>query len=411
MFLALAHHRQGFFSVQQSVILLSMRTSDEASFQDFAQKSKDYVSKRIMEIFLENKELFDTLPESGKWLSDEMQDFACSGKMLRGTLAFIGYRLFHEEGTSIADFIDDKARSVAASLELFQAGLLVHDDIMDHDQRRRGKPTFHLRIKNMLEERLSNCNIASAFAIAEAQGICVGDLFFFLGWQEISRLDFSISSLFARELALVTLAQIRDVGFGYDKSYPDIKEIIEVYRHKTARYTIVLPLIAGAIIAHSSVTHASTASASISQTAQHMEKSIFPLLEAFGESMGIVFQLQDDRLGLFGNEEETGKPIGSDLKEGKKTPYIILLVNRLEDKERERFDSIFASPKQELKDIEWIRNIIIAKGVEADIQKMIDLYLSKAQTAFDGLSALPSIEAKTISLLKGFMQYSSKRSS
>ncbi len=388
-----------------------MQTSDEIFFQDFAQKSKDHISKRIVGIFLENKELFDTLPELGKWLSDEMQDFACSGKMLRGTLAFVGSRLFHEEGISITDFIDDKVRSVSASLELFQAGLLVHDDIMDHDQMRRGKPTFHLRIKNLLEERRPNCNITSAFAIAEAQGICVGDLFFFLGWQEISKLDFNISSLFARELALVTLAQIRDVGFGYSNSYPDINEVIEVYRHKTARYTIVLPLIAGAIISQSSVSHASIANASTSQGTQRMEKSIFSLLEAFGESMGIVFQLQDDRLGLFGNEEETGKPIGSDLKEGKKTPYIILLVNRLEKKERERFDSIFASPKQELKDIEWIRKIVIAKGVEADIQRIIDSYLLKAQTALNELSALSSIETKTISLLEGFMQYSGKRSS
>ena len=129
------------------------------------------------------------------------------------------------------------------------------------------------------------------------------------------------------------------------------------------------------------------------------------------ENPWYCLQLQDDRLGLFGNEEETGKPVGSDLKEGKKTPYIILLVNRLEKKERERFDSIFASPKQELKDIEWIRKIVIAKGVEADIQRIIDSYLLKAKTALNELSALSSIETKTISLLEGFMQYSGKRSS
>jgi len=64
-----------------------------------------------------------------------------------------------------------------------------------------------------------------------------------------------------------------------------------------------------------------------------------------------------------------------------------------------------------LKDIEWIRNTVMAKGVEADIQKMIDSYLSKAQADLNELSALPSIESKTISLLEGLIQYSGSRSS
>lgn len=388
-----------------------MQTSDEICFHDFAKKCKDHISERMAEIFLKNEKLFVNLPELGQWLSNEMQDFACSGKMLRGMLAVVGSRLLRDERILVADYEGHKAISAAAGLELLHAGLLVHDDIMDHDHKRRGKPTFHLRIKDILEKIHANSAAAHAFSIAEAQGICVGDLFFFLGWQEISGLDLSgldldISSLFARELALVTIAQIRDVELGYDKSIPDIDEVIEVYRHKTARYTIVLPLVAGVLVAQSSL-----ARASASQTAQIMDKSIIPLLEDFGESLGIVFQLQDDRIGLFGNEEETGKPVGSDLKEGKKTPYIILLANRLEKGERERFDSIFASPTQDLKDIEWIRNTVMAKGVEADIQKMIDSYLSKAQADLNELSALPSIESKTISLLEGLIQYSGSRSS
>ncbi len=357
------------------------------SFPEFAKLTKKLISERINAIFQENKEIFTQLPEMGQWLAAEMEDFASSGKMLRGTLAFVGCRLFG--GPNQGE--ETQTLSLAAGLELLQAGLLVHDDIMDHDERRRGKPTCHLRIKSKILEKNPNFGETPALEMAEAQGICVGDLFFFIAWQEITKLEARVPALVAKEHAMVTLAQMRDVAMGYDEQFPTIAEVIEVYRHKTARYTVVLPLVAGAALSR-------TADAELQR-----------LLEAFGEALGIVFQLQDDRLGLFGNEQCIGKALGSDIKEGKKTPYIIALQNRMTSEERARFDSVYKSPHIRDTDIEWLRGLMLTRGVDAYIQEIIESHLSTARAVVEKISELPGARADSIRLLESFIDYSGQR--
>jgi len=362
-----------------------MNSSSCASFPEFATLTKKSISGRIAAIFQENRAMFANLPDMGDWLATEMEDFAGSGKMLRGALAFVGSRLFGGAGK------ETETISLAAGLELLQAGLLVHDDIMDHDERRRGKPTCHLRIKNKILEKNPNFGEAPALGMAEAQGICVGDLFFFVAWQEITKLSAQVSSLIAREHAIVTLAQMRDVAMGYDRQFPTIDEVIDMYRHKTARYTVVLPLLAGA---------------SMSRRA---DADSLSQLETFGEALGIVFQLQDDRLGLFGNEQCIGKALGSDMKEGKKTPYILALQNRMNHEERTHFYSIYKSPDIDADDIEWLRNLILTKGVDASIEAIIQEHLSKARSTLEVISKLRGVQADSIHLLESFIGYSGQR--
>jgi geranylgeranyl diphosphate synthase type I len=366
-----------------------MNPSPYVSFPEFAKLAKESVSERITVIFRENRAMFDNLPKMGGWLASEMEDFASSGKMLRGALACAGARLF--EG------LDEENRrgvaSLAAGLELLQAGLLVHDDIMDHDERRRGKPTCHLRIKNRILESKPEFDEALALGMAEAQGTCVGDLFFFIAWEEITRIPSQVSSLISREHAIVTLAQMRDVAMGYDECFPAIDDVIDMYRHKTARYTVALPLLAGA---------------SMSGRAS---KEALSILETFGEALGIVFQLQDDRLGLFGDEQSIGKPVGSDIKEGKKTPYVLVLMDRINDEERTRFHSIYKSPHIDSGDLAWLRGLMMTHGVDAYIQKMIEGQLSKARAALEALSGLHTPRAEAIHLLESFIDYSNQRKS
>jgi len=360
---------------------------DSTSFPEFAKLTRKSICDRISAIFQENRSLFVQLPEMGAWLAEQMEDFASSGKMLRGTLAFVGCRLFNGPNQGK----DAQIISLAAGLELLQAGLLVHDDIMDHDELRRGKPTCHLRIKSKILEKNPNFEETTALEMAEAQGICVGDLFFFIAWQEINNIEARVSALVAKEHAIVTLAQMRDVAMGYDEQFPTIAEVIEVYRHKTARYTVVLPLVAGAALSRTADTESQR------------------LLEAFGEALGIVFQLQDDRLGLFGNEQYIGKALGSDMKEGKKTPYIIALQNSMDHEERARFDSIYRSPHIDVEDIEWLRNLIVMKGVDAFIEKIIQEHLSKARSILKKISKQQGIQAPYIHLLESFIDYSEQR--
>jgi geranylgeranyl pyrophosphate synthase len=123
----------------------------------------------------------------------------------------------------------------------------------------------------------------------------------------------------SRECASVCLGQMQDVALGNSADIPSEADVLSVYRYKTARYTFSLPLMLGAILAGVP------------------EKEI-TILEKTGESIGLLFQMQDDMLNLFGTVKETGKPVGSDLREGKKTLAYLYLYNKSTDKERKMFN-------------------------------------------------------------------------
>lgn len=314
-----------------------------------------------------------------------LQDYALNGKMLRGVLACLGHDLFSSE--SIGGGLGD-AFALAAALECFQAGLLVHDDIMDKDDLRRGAPTMHRRFERLEAE--AGAPARSAAALGEAIGICAGDIYYFIAWNIIARLDNSQGQLFSRELVNVCLAQIADVRFGSRTAFPTIEQTLEVYAYKTARYTICLPLCAGAILA------------------SHGETQ--PALEALGLSLGVLFQIKDDYLGLFGDEKQLGKPIGSDIREGKKTPFMILLHHALSDAERPRFDAIFGNPSISSADVAYIRGLVREKGIEAQVGALEASYAAQARACLEALRlAAPNMRAESLAILEDFIAYSLSR--
>jgi len=327
-----------------------------------------------------------------------MEDFATTGKMLRGALSMLGAELLRAKSL----VAQEQATLLAAGLELLQAGLLVHDDIMDHDELRRGKPTLHMRIGDHLRVQNLEMDAKDGLRAAEAEGICVGDLFFFLAWKALSALPASVSSLVAHEHALVTLAQMRDVEFGYDAQNPSLESVLEMYTLKTARYTVALPLRAGALLSYSS------------NSASHADTSVFKdlhaALDSYGEAMGLVFQLRDDRLGLFGDELELGKPVGSDIKEGKKTPYILSLLPKLSQEERTSLYSFFGTPSITPEHVAWLRSKVIAHGVDEEMRALSEGFTAQALSSLHILSSIPEVNLDAIETLRDFVAYSSARS-
>ncbi len=368
------------------------------NFSRFLLESKAAISKEIQNIIIYNKEIFNSTPNMGSWLSQEMMDFSTTGKMLRGALALLGAKLFATDSSEIYT----QATQLAAGLELLQAGLLVHDDIMDHDETRRGKPTCHIRLAHRFTEKGAVSSSVDALKAAEAQGICVGDLFFFLAWKTLSALPASVSSRVAHEHALVTLAQMRDVEFGYGAESPSLQDVLEMYRLKTARYTVALPLTAGALLSYSDNVAAREDSVSFNR--------LKAALDQYGEAMGLVFQLQDDRLGLFGDEKELGKPVGSDIKEGKKTPYILSLLPKLSIDEHATFFSFFGTPSINSSNIEWLRSTVIAHGVEEELRTLIEGFTVQALSSLQVLASMPEIAPTTIEMLRNFIEFSNARS-
>lgn len=188
------------------------------------------------------------------------------------------------------------------------------------------------------------------------------------------------------------MAQIADVGFGTQETLPSLDEILEVYVYKTARYTITLPLCAGASFAG--------------------RPDAIPALEAIGDPLGIVFQLQDDYLGLFGDEKELGKPVGSDIREGKKTPFMIRLLPQLTAAEKTSFFDIFGREGIDAGDIGYIRGLVSAHGVDEEIRAMIDVSVEKTNAALEAFSrGVAGFSAEAFELLRTFIDYSLSRKS
>ena len=361
---------------------------DMMALSEYFSSKREKISESISMTLEENKALGAKFAGDSAAIFSIMKEYAKSGKMLRGLLACIGSELFKMDTSQAAARASSDAVKVATALELFQAGLLVHDDIMDKDEMRRGKPTMH-KIFERIEAEKSGDMPGSA-SLGEAIGICAGDIYYFIAWKLITGFGAELGTQFSRELIDVCLAQIVDVRLGTHNRLPSLSEILEVYAYKTARYTICLPLCAGALLAG--------------------RKDALPYLEALGLNLGILFQLQDDHLGLFAEAEELGKPVGSDIREGKKTPYMILLIESLNRDEAARFGQIFGRKTIGKEEVDYVRSLVKAHGIDARMRELVDSYAKKAETSLADLSAnLINLAPETLGLLEEFIAYSLSR--
>jgi geranylgeranyl diphosphate synthase type I len=180
----------------------------------------------------------------------KIRGIVSEGKTIRGSLVLYVHDILKGQRK-------DEALRVAAAYELIQTGALIHDDIMDHDTLRRGIPALHVQYGN------------------EGLAICVGDILFFLAQELLDKTP--VQKISAQIFQEVGIAQMQDISFGLKKKPPTKDEILSLYKYKTARYTFSLPMMAGATLAGA-------------------EKKTIRLFEKLGESMGILFQIQDDRL-------------------------------------------------------------------------------------------------------------------
>lgn len=220
------------------------------------------------------------------------------GKRLRPAFAYWGYRA--AGGTD-----SDEAVAAATSLEFLQACALIHDDVMDGSDTRRGLPATH-RIFESLHRDGQWQGSAEGFGVGAA--ILAGDLC--LSWaDELLFTSGMPHDALIRAKAIYDIMRTELMAGQYldlleqSRASADVDRIRNVIRYKSAKYTIERPLHMGAALAGAS-------------------DDIMTTLTAYGLPLGEAFQLRDDVLGVFGNPDETGKPSGDDLREGKRTALI-----------------------------------------------------------------------------------------
>jgi geranylgeranyl diphosphate synthase type I len=255
----------------------------------------------------------------------------------------------------------DAIVSVASALEIFHAAALVHDDIMDNSDRRRGQPSLHKRFEALHAEQGWS---GSARQYGDATALLVGDLL--LAWSDelfesgTGMLHPDAASAARREFALmrteVTVGQYLDMLEETSwRTRPEAELLPRAHRvivYKSAKYSVEAPLAIGA----------SLAEASLAQLAA---------LRAFGLPLGVAFQLRDDLLGVFGDPAVTGKPAGDDLREGKRTVLVALARQKLPTSAARLFDELLGDDSLDEQQIAMLQTAVRDSGAVEQVERII----------------------------------------
>lgn len=285
------------------------------------------------------------------------------GKRLRPYLVFTGYGK-----------IDDNVLPVAAAQELLHAALLMHDDIIDKDNIRHGTNNLNGLYDNIYSS-VENTDQRMHFAYSAA--ILAGDLLISEAHKLIAQSDFDAvkklqaSSLLSTSIFEVAGGELLDVeaSFTNDDNY----DPLVVYRYKTAGYSFVGPLTTGGLLGgHSD---------------QDIEK-----LRQYAINLGIAYQLHDDYLGVFGNEDETGKSSSCDLYEGKKTYLLGKFLETASPEAIKLYKAVTNGSKNDSTLDELKAAIINSGAVDANTNLERD-FVKKSAESIDDLADLTQKQA------------------
>lgn len=265
----------------------------------------------------------------------------------------------------------------ATAMEFFQAAALLHDDVMDASDTRRGKPSAHRALAAWHDTQDFH---GDSERFGHAGAILAGDLC--LTWTdrlyansglpttEISRgretFDLMRTQLMAGQYLDVLVAAR---GWENLDTAEKVQEALKVLRYKSAKYTIEHPLLIGAACAGAD-----------KQTMQH--------LSTYGIALGEAFQLRDDILGVIGDPEITGKPAGDDLREGKLTVLIALLHERSPQSFHTFMAKTFGQENLSNEDVARYQQQLQTTGAIAAVESMIKERAEQAQSALTKASRL-----------------------
>lgn len=268
------------------------------------------------------------------------------GKRLRAAFMYYGY-------LAAGGKERQKILKTAVSIELIHMFLLIHDDIMDKDDRRHGIDTVNSRYQK-LGKRLFPKKDYSHFGCSMA--IIIGDMIGAMGNQVIfnsnfdARLVFEALTKLQEIVSMTVIGQSKDFYMEFSGKASE-KEILKMYEYKTAKYSIEGPLHLGAVLGGA-------------------DGKILEGLTAYAIPIGIAFQIQDDILGIFGSEKKIGKPLGSDIREGKQTILVAKALAMANQEQLKQIKKILGKENITSNEVADFQNIIKETGALDYAQEM-----------------------------------------
>ena len=333
---------------------------------------------------------------------DYTQSLLQGGKRFRALFCYWAWRAslsessYHQSEQEVNDS-EQAIAGIAASLEMFHAAALVHDDLLDQSDTRRGAPAIHKRFESLHKEK-QWAGAPERFGVAGS--VLVGDLM--LGWSSeifgnalLHSPNREIESACRDEFSLmrveVMAGQYLDVLEENAATTRPVKEGVgraeKVILYTTAKYSIEAPLRIGAAFAGA-------------------DQSTLNVFTQFGIPLGIAFQLRDDILGVFGDPSVTGKPAGDDLREGKRTVLVALTREALTEQSpsmANSFEELLTSRELDAQQIAFMQKLIQESGALEKTERMITELADRSLDSLESSnleetakSALKSLALKVI---------------
>ncbi len=321
------------------------------------KKYKNIVDKEIEKFFNKKLKKAKKIDPSSAELIKILKKFCLKGKRIRAAMLFHGYRCFKNK--NLREIV-----KASMSIELIQSYFLIHDDIMDKSDLRRGKPALHKVYEKISKKKYKKSGHAHFGA---SMAILAGDILVAFADEilaDLKKIKPKYKNAAVKKLQhinhTVIYGQVLDI---LSELKPvTTKDISLIHRMKTASYTVEGPLHVGALLAGAN-------------------KKQLNILKRYGVPLGKAFQIQDDILGLFGNEKKTGKPADSDLKEGKQTLLILKALEKADKKQEQTIKKALGNQNITRSQLEKVRNIVKDTGSLQYCQDLAKSLIKKAKSA------------------------------
>lgn len=324
----------------------------------------DRTVKALLEEF--KKECAMTNTNLRRFVADAASFGRTPGKRFRSLLTMLSYDAYRS--TSSPALSRKSVLRIASSFEILHAFLLIHDDVIDKSALRRGLPSMHKTYEQYF-------TTADKTVLGESLAITAGDLLFTFVQSVVAseQMPLPLKMAVQRELnqgiMKTCLGEAFDIFLGSKHitavSADDIRTMLTL---KTAHYTVEMPLVVGAILAGAP------------------QKDI-AILRSVGIKLGLAFQIQDDVLGLFGTQQQIGKSILSDVKEGKKTLLVNDAYQRATREEKAFIDSCLGNASLTPSMFKKLQRLVEDKGSRKKTQDEIIALVNSCKTLINHLNA------------------------
>lgn len=339
---------------------------------------KKTLDRKLARYFAKKLKEMREFGPSAKGAVKSIRDLTLAGgKRVRAGFMYWGYK-------AVGGKEVEKIVEASMSIELTHIFLLIHDDIIDRDDFRHGVQTVHKKYERLAERFYKKVDPKH---FGDSMAIVVGDMAAAFGNDVIFNSRFAperkqkaLSKL--QEIVTNTVSgEILDVMLGA-RGWATEKEILEVHRNKTAKYTVEGPLHLGALLAGA-------------------DSGILNTLSNYAIPVGIAFQIQDDILGAFGNEKKLGKPVCSDLREGKQTLLVVKALKFGNSSEKKIINSLLGKNDISEQEIGIFRDIVRKTGSLEYSQGLAKKYIKEGKEAVKK----SNFDQKTKQFLAGIADY------